>query len=59
MQRSYKNQHLNFRKNEKVQVREDGVWRDYTKACSSKLVIEFALRAERLYGIGNVKIVTI
>jgi len=59
MQRSYKNMARNFQKNEKVQICVDGQWRDYTKPCGSKLVIQMALRAERIYGIKNVRVVNI
>jgi hypothetical protein len=59
MQRSYKNMARNFQKNEKVQICVDGQWQDYTKPCGSKLVIEMALRAERIYGMKNVRVVSI
>ena len=59
MQRIYKNQAKNFRQQEVVQVMRDGEWKDYTKPCGSKLVIEFTLRAERLYGIKNVRVVRV
>jgi hypothetical protein len=49
----------NFQKNEKVQICVDGQWQDYTKPCGSKLVIEMALRAERIYGMKNVRVVSI
>lgn len=59
MQRSYKTQNRNFRKNQKVQVRQDGQWRDYTIPCTMKLAIELALKAEQIYGFQNVKVITI
>ena len=49
----------NFKKTEKVQIMFDGVWSDFTQPCGSKLVIEFALKAEQLYGMSNVRIVKI
>jgi hypothetical protein len=57
MQRSYKNQHRNFQRNEKVQILVDSLWEDYTSPCGSKLVVEFCIRAERIYGMRNVRIV--
>jgi hypothetical protein len=59
MQRQNKKQHLNFRKAEKVQVLKSNEWFDFSRACGSKQVVEFALLAEKMYGFGNVRIVKI
>lgn len=56
MQRIYKNQAKNFRRYI-AQVLIDGEWQDRTKPCGSKLVEEFALRLENLFGAKNVRIV--
>ena len=56
MQRSYSNQHHNFRKNTKVQIKSNEHWKDYTVPCTMKLAVELALRAESIYGVQNVRL---
>jgi hypothetical protein len=56
MQRNYRSQHLNFRKDTTVQIKPDGHWKDYTVPCTMKLAVELALRAERIYGMQNVRL---
>ena len=56
MQRNYRSQHLNFRKDTKVQIKSDEHWKDYTVPCTMKLAVELALRAERIYGMQNVRL---
>jgi hypothetical protein len=58
MQKQHTNQHKNFGKNNVIQVRRDGPtgsWADWTKPCTQKLAVEFALKAERLFGQENVR----
>ena len=56
MQRNYSNQHHNFRKNTKVQIKSSEHWKDYTVPCTMKLAVELALRAESIYGVQNVRL---
>jgi len=49
----------NFQRNQKAQVLIDGVWEDRTLPCGSKQVVHHALLLERLFGIGNVRIVKV
>jgi hypothetical protein len=56
MQRNYGTQHHNFRKNTKVQVMRDGQWVDYTIPCTQKLAVEIALKAEKSFGLHNVRL---
>jgi hypothetical protein len=56
MQRNYSNQHHNFRKNTKVQIKSSEHWKDYTVPCTMKLAVELALRAESIYGMQNVRL---
>ena len=56
MQRNYRSQHLNFRKDTKVQIKSDEHWKDYTVPCTIKLAVELALRAESIYGVQNVRL---
>jgi hypothetical protein len=56
MQRNYATQHHNFRKNTKVQVMRDGQWVDYTIPCTQKLAVEIALKAEKSFGLHNVRL---
>jgi hypothetical protein len=56
MQRNYTKQHHNFRKNIKVQVNRDGQWVDYTIPCTQKLAVEIALKAEKSFGLHNVRL---
>jgi hypothetical protein len=56
MQRNYRSQHLNFRKDTTVQIKSDEHWKNYTVPCTMKLAVELALRAERIYGMQNVRL---
>lgn len=58
MQKQFTTQHHNFRKTIVVQVRRDGSlgeWTDFTLPVTEKLAVEFSLKAERLFGIPNVR----
>ena len=58
-QRSYKNQHMNFRTNELVQRWDeyDNKWVNASKPLGERAVIQYALRLERLIGQEKVRIV--
>ena len=58
-QRSYKNQHLNFKTSELVQRWDeyDNKWVNASKPLGERAVIQYALRLERLIGQEKVRIV--
>ena len=59
MQKLNKKNGKNFAKKEKVQVFKSGTWVDYSAPCGSKMVVKIACDAEAIYGVGNVKIVSV
>ena len=59
MQKLNKKNGKNFAKKEKVQVFKDGSWVNYSVPCGPKLVTKIACDAELIYGVGNVKIVSV
>lgn len=58
MQRTYKKQPNSFLKDKIVQVNKGGEWQNYSLPCTSKLATDLAVMIERLYGVGNVRVVS-
>ena len=56
MQKQYRNQANNFKRNWKVQVFRNNEWVDYTKPCGSKVVVDLAVRAMTIYDADKVRI---